>query len=315
MSIHIGSTRDPDRIGAKIARIHRSYKIALDQINQSGNGLEGAEHESFFTHIRTNVCKYYDVMHEAYGESPSSFALWTNEMQSDDEKSSTSSKEDNDDYFFHDESSETESGDKDSNDIEVITNKLSNVGCNSDEESKSPRKRSSNVELEISSDDESKTTSSIVTTSSSSLSRKNRNSRSKNKRQKLKKQSSKDLCPMEAKHKLKSSKKTIFAQKTKKKLPFHTTDEDSKRMSEYFDVKKEVLQRQSRNETEQLAIAQQKIKFDERRLLLEEKVFEANMKKDIAVHNLEMLKMRKEAKELQPELNDEDINKLFPFRC
>ena len=83
----LGSICHPDRIGSKITRIYSSYKIALDQINQSGNGLEGDDEVNFFNHIRNDVCKWFDVLHEVYGDKPSSTALWTNEMNSDDDDS------------------------------------------------------------------------------------------------------------------------------------------------------------------------------------------------------------------------------------
>ena len=39
------------------------------------------------------------------------------------------------------------------------------------------------------------------------------------------------------------------------------------------------------------------MKFDERHLELEEKIYYANQKRDIALHSLQMLKMHKEARE------------------
>ena len=56
-----------------------------------------------------------------------------------------------------------------------------------------------------------------------------------------------------------------------------------------------------------------KILFDERRLEIEEKTFYGNMKKEIALHNLEMLKMRKEAMELKGDINKEELDVMFPF--
>ena len=46
------------------------------------------------------------------------------------------------------------------------------------------------------------------------------------------------------------------------------------------------MKRQSHNKESYLLIEKQKIKFDERYLELEEKIFEVSFKKNIALHNL-----------------------------
>ena len=107
--------------------------------------------------------------------------------------------------------------------------------------------------------------------------------------------------------------KSIFATKKKKSLPFNTKKEDDK-LSEYLDVKTHLLQKQFEHQNEKLQIEQQRIQFDERRLQLEEKTFEGNLKMDIAKHNMNMLKMRKEAKEIDPNLKQSDLDEMFPFR-
>ena len=43
------------------------------------------------------------------------------------------------------------------------------------------------------------------------------------------------------------------------------------------------------------------------------KKVEGNLKKDIVVHNLEMLKMNKEAKELDNNLTEEGLEDYFPL--
>ena len=45
-----------ERIAAKILSLHRDYKDACEKVNQSGYGLEGDAHRSFFEYIYT-VCK------------------------------------------------------------------------------------------------------------------------------------------------------------------------------------------------------------------------------------------------------------------
>ena len=79
-------------------------------------------------------------------------------------------------------------------------------------------------------------------------------------------------------------------------------------MSEYLDIKTHLLEKQFQHQNEKLQIEQQRIQFVERRLQLEEKSFEDNLKMDIAKHNMNMLKMKKEAKELDPNLKQSDLD-------
>ena len=59
------------------------YKEAERQVNQSGGGLEDDEEEykSFYDHIHTNVCKWYDQLHEVLKDRPTTFAAYTNEIE------------------------------------------------------------------------------------------------------------------------------------------------------------------------------------------------------------------------------------------
>ena len=81
-------------------------------------------------------------------------------------------------------------------------------------------------------------------------------------------------------------------QKKTKHNPYDTKNED-KKLADYLDAKTNLLQKQYLHQPEQLVIKQKKMRFDERRLLVEETRFEGNFKKDIEKHNMEMLKMRK----------------------
>ena len=47
--------------------------------------------------------------------------------------------------------------------------------------------------------------------------------------------------------------------------------------------------------------------------MIEEFTFEGNLKRNIVTHNLNMPKMRKEAREIDPNLTDDDLNGMFPF--
>ena len=108
------------------------------------------------------------------------------------------------------------------------------------------------------SDDDNISTSNTTSSSTNTSKTSTKTSRKKAKRAKVKKNSNKQnkkLCPTEAKHTLKSNKKSIFTKNPKKTLPFLNNDEQSKKMSDYLDMKKEVLQLQSKNEPEQLIIA------------------------------------------------------------
>ena len=102
--------------------------------------------------------------------------------------------------------------------------------------------------------------------------------------------------------------KSIDAKKT------ITKNEDNE-IDELISFKKEVFARQTVHDKEKLQIEEKRMLFDERRLELEEKSYYANQKKDIAVHNLQMLKMRKQAREeYRDDFNEEDIEAMFPFR-
>ena len=86
-----------ERISAKIMSLHRSYKDACEKVNQSGYGLEGDAHSSFFEYIYT-ICKWYDQMNPVFGSKPSSFALYANEVDNNPEN-----EQDNDQYHSNDE--------------------------------------------------------------------------------------------------------------------------------------------------------------------------------------------------------------------
>ena len=86
-----------------IISINVFYKEACNIVAQSGNGSEGEKYNSFYNFIRKKYCKWNDQLHEVYGDKPTSYPIWTNEMPSDD-GSDDSNKEqnfDNDD-LYHD---------------------------------------------------------------------------------------------------------------------------------------------------------------------------------------------------------------------
>ena len=107
--------------------LHRQYKEACECVNQSGGGLEGDEHTSFFDHVRT-ICKWYDQMNPIFGSKPSSYAAYTNEMNSDD-NNENDNDDDNDDTFFHDDRNEDDyDNDKASIDSNSVASITENIG-------------------------------------------------------------------------------------------------------------------------------------------------------------------------------------------
>ena len=61
-----------------------SYQVALELVDQSGGGLSGAEHTSFYEMIHKKYCKYFDELHEILKDCPTTFAAYTNEMCEED---------------------------------------------------------------------------------------------------------------------------------------------------------------------------------------------------------------------------------------
>ena len=323
--------RNVDRIHAKLLKICSDYRNAVDLVHQSGGGLDETEHESFFAHVRTK-CKWYDIMHPVFGDKASTYALYTNEM---DDDSDNKSNEDNlnDDTFFHsDIEGENESDDCD---VQSLTQKLGNhcsLDDDSSDDSNHSRSNSSDSSASVRSKknrlkkrpskvdlfNRSSSTNDLLTsdTYESAKSGNNTNKRrKKNKKQTNKTSSSpekktKHVLPNEAKKSLRQQK-TIFAKTVSKSAGIFSAQDDN--MRSLLEIKKHALDRQTKNDSDKLQLEQRRIEFDERRLQLEEKSFTGNLKKTIALHNMEMIKFRKEAVDYDNTLTADQLNAIFPF--
>lgn len=63
----------PDRIGLKLSSLQCCYKEAVDIVHQSGEGLEGDEHEDFFERLKTAKYKWYGEFNKVFSNRTSTF--------------------------------------------------------------------------------------------------------------------------------------------------------------------------------------------------------------------------------------------------
>ena len=284
-------------------------------------------------------------MNPVFVSKPSSFALYTNEMENGDHFDTNSANENDgsevDDLYFHSNDDNTSKNDEsisvDSNVVDIdarddtennsitgnglkklsIDDCASNDSTSSQSVSKSPRKKAKTVrpdyiEIEAKSDDDNNLSTPRTASSKSRSNKKSGKNRMKefitssnNKKDKLFK---KLTAYYDARNQV-QNKKTIVSKEKNNSIKGNDD------VNELISFKKEVFQHQSNHDKEKLQIEQTKMKFDERRLQLEEMTYYANEKRDIATHNLQMLKMRKEAREeYKDEFNEKDLEAMFPFR-
>ena len=307
--------------------IHRQYKDACECVNQSGNGLEGEEHTSFFEHVHT-ICKWYDQMNPIFGSKPSSFAVYTNEMDSNSDEDKEI--DDEDECFFHDDidNDSEEENKSDNESLQTVTERVQkklSVDDSSSESSLSESKKqhrqtnkrnkgskSKPAVIDIwAQTDNDNDLSTPGTTSSKSVFSKQRNKKSTKYQAKNKANTNgkrKEVVLASDARRSVRNKKSILNKNDK------GLTNDSNDFEELIKLKKAALEEKKIHDSQKLLLEQKRILFDERRLEIEEKIFYGNIKKEIAQHNLEMLKMRKEAKDLKGDFDDEELNMMFPFR-
>ena len=328
---YVGRKRKVERIHSKILKIYSDYRKAVDLVHQSGGGIDETQHESFFAKVRS-VCKWYDIMHPVFGDKASTYAVYTNEMNENSDNNSNND-DGNDDTFFH---SDTDlQNDSDDCDVQYLTQKLDNHCSLDDDSSKDSsiskhnssdssvesiakpttlKKRNSQVDLfnRSSSANDLLTSDTYETAASDKPTNKRRKKMKKvvNKTSSSPVKKGKNVMPYDAKQTVRNQK-SIFAKTVPKSAAFFASQNDN--MSALLEMKKDALNRQSKHDNDKLQLEQKRIEFEERRIQLEEKTFCGTLKRNIALHNLEMMKYRKQATEYDNSLTSDQLDEMFPY--
>lgn len=316
------SYRSPQHVKAKIEHIIGTYKNAVEQVHQSGNGLEGDQHSSFMDMIHQRYCKYYSVLDPILGERPNVFAAWTNENNSSDAYS-----EEDKDSSGDDEESQTADDD------------FIELSGDSEDDTNSNEKSTSGAELDMSDLTSSDVGTSLTTTprkicgdvntNLESSQRENRNSIESPKKKKridhnnnvddksTSSYKSKSLSVMEANKKRKDKKKTILGKKGRSTTLDDNTDpmisiiqSQAQRVSLQQSMHRDNMKLQK----SRLNLETLKLRREDNLAALQEEKLRGEILSDVTAHNFETLKKRMEMKEKHPNLTDSYLDSILPFR-
>ena len=94
--------------------------------------MEGNEYTTFFEQLKTEKCKWCGELNEVFSDKASTFALSTNEMDSDVNDDSLEELVASDDNIYH--GSDDCNKQSEDNDISSITHKFSSIECDSGDE-------------------------------------------------------------------------------------------------------------------------------------------------------------------------------------
>ena len=305
-----------------------SYKEAHEKMNNTGEGFNGIEMETFQTYIVKNVCKYYFELDPVLRDRPNVYPWFTNEKRNNNMNRTTTQSTNQQLSVFLSDDSDDSSDDE----IETIsiakqdstrTRKIHNQRPNS--LFANPTNTISNKNYSSSSSISDDNGSTIITSPSSSdnkcsssSGRKSLDNRRTNRLPK-KKQS-----PMDAKKKQKTvlsrKRKTIAYTKGKKKEDTAMQQKDRELIIE--SRRNKMLFEKKKHDDLKL-IESEKLKIEKERLRMEKDSLEANQCYVRAQTNLEnnkilLLKMdiyskRQKIIRENPDITEEDLDKLFPF--
>ena len=298
-SIDIGVTRGPVLVKNKIEHLIRSYKNANEIVLSSGEGLEDDEYESFMDMIHKRHCKWYYALDSVLGSRHNVQAAYTNENNHNDETTSLSRSNNrlsSDQLVESDDDDEDSSEPCSSSSNTTRTSRLSHTmrrGCapsiatNNNENRNDTSEKRSNIESPT---------------------------------KKTKVSSPGKLSYLEASSLRRRQKKSIADTRNKS-----ASSEFAARTSEHFDRMYNIHQEKMAKQDElrkatidiehrKLQLESEKMKRDDILLQLKEKKLKGELMKQVTHYNFDIMKKRKEMKELYPEMTNEEMERILPLR-
>ena len=332
---YIGNYRPVKLIRSKIEHILATYKAALEVVNSSGEGLEDGEYESFMNHIHKKYCKWYTALDTVLGCRPNMQAAYTNEDSNEDSDSTPSESEL---YETRDDSMPdcsagppNENGGSYANGIEIADSSDDN---GNDVVAEAPEASANNM-LDIS--------DLTATTSSNSSSSSNKSKRSKNsapqqrntsnsqtipqtptKRSKLIEKSTrqiknKKISVLQA-SKTRRGKKLSIADSTQSSTSNKKLDSDD-HIEHMYRMHEDKMRRRDQHHNQAMKIEQKRIEMEEKKMKRDEALAElqaeklkGEVMKGIMDYNFDVMKKRKEMKEMYPHITDAALDTMLPLR-
>ena len=340
---YIGNYRPVKLIRSKIEHILATYKAALEVVNSSGEGLADAEYDSFMNHIHRKYCKWYTALDSVLGCRPNMQAAYTNEDSIDEDSDEEATCDTNiDRQVYVGEPSTTEpSADCSAGPSQDTGNSYSKsikIVDTSDDNTESESSRNDNPNpnmLDIS--DLTATTSSNSCSSGNNSKRSNRSTTDKipttetltpqqtpNKKTKvvgktLSKKKGSKISVLQA-AKTHRSKKLTIADKSLNSLKDNTIDSES-HLQHMYRMHEDKMRRRDQHHNQTMRIEQRRIEMEEKRMKRDETLAElqaeklkGEVMKGIMDYNFDVMKKRKEMKEMYPDITDATLDTMLPLR-
>ena len=303
MAITTGTIRSGNQVKAKINHILSTYKEALEEIHQSGGGLDIEQHESFMGHIHNDVCKYYTQLDIVLGARPNMWAAYTNEMEDYVPPSSRVNNSIDLTVELEDEANKTG---KSCTPIELdISDITSDFAATNGDNAVSSKNKDRDTDTSSSSAPESPRKKKKTTTPTSMCSNEGR--------------SMKKLSLLEGNKARRQTRKSISDKKV-----FGSVDtmlEDESNMKSIMQAHKEKMDRQCEMHAQSLQIQTSMLNLESQRTIREERIAtlkEAKLKGEImktaTEHNSTVLQKRLEMKRIDPNLTESYLDSILPFR-
>lgn len=293
----LGQVRPPHLVKNKIEHLIRSYKMAKEVVQSSGEGLVDDEYDSFMNMIRKRYCKWYDALDSVLANRHNVTAAYTNESRVENE------------HEHSDNANKRNKNDRDCSYSSNLDQQKQHITVDTDED-------------EDDSDPYSSSSSSAVNKEKGKGQSNKGNNNSRESPKKKTKTSTTDnkLSYLEAANRRRLKKKSIVANKRG-----GGSSDFSDRTSEHFDrmynIHTEKMANQAMQRRQQLAIEDRKLKIEEEKMKqndilvkLKEQKLKGEVMQGTIQYNFDVMKKRKEMKQLYPEMSDEEINKLLPLR-